>query len=458
MYQGYILNLNRSDNSILHRLRSILQSNLNCRVTVLNEDDAFAKNGRKPPPNLIFLLADKPDINWKALPFDLNWVPTIMVLSAENSSNKTSDDLPCQIDDVIIPPFKDIEVIWKSRRLLKKRSPGKTPAIKESLLQELGLNNIIGKNPAFLKTLTKIPLLADSNATLLITGETGVGKELVARATHYLSPRQNKSFVSINCGAIPASLVENELFGHKRGAFTDARTNQIGMVAEAEGGTVFLDEIESLSLEAQGKLLRLLQERTYKPLGYTKQVKADIRFIAATNVDLKVRIKDGRFRPDLFYRLNIAIDVPPLRKRKEDIPLLANHILKKHSKEHTKGSKNLAPAALAKLINYDWPGNIRELENVLLEAFLLTQTTAILTENINIPITDNNEFFENLSLKEAKKKVVTQFERNFIINLLIQHQGNICHAAKEAQKDRSDFGKLIQKYQIDARTFRNKNL
>jgi len=147
-----------------------------------------------------------------------------------------------------------------------------------------------------------------------------------------------------------------------------------------------------------------------------------------------------------------------LRKRKEDIPLLANHILKKHSKEHTKGSKNLAPAALAKLINYDWPGNIRELENVLLEAFLLTQTTAILTENINIPITDNNEFFENLSLKEAKKKVVTQFERNFIINLLIQHQGNICHAAKEAQKDRSDFGKLIQKYQIDARTFRNKNL
>ena len=219
MYQGYILNLNRSDNSVLHRLGSILQSNFNCRVTVLNEDDAFAKNGRKPPPNLIFLLADNSDINWQALPFDLNSVPTIMVLSAENSSNKTSDDLPCQIDDVIIPPFKDIEVIWKSRRLLKKRSSGKTPAIKESLFQELGLNNIIGKNPAFLKTLTKIPLLADSNATILITGETGVGKELVARATHYLSPRQNKSFVAINCGAIPASLVENELFGHKRGAF-----------------------------------------------------------------------------------------------------------------------------------------------------------------------------------------------------------------------------------------------
>ena len=458
MYQGYILNLNRSDNSILHRLRSILQSNLNCRVTVCNEDDAFAKNGRKPPPNLIFLLADKPDINWKALPFDLNSVPTIMVLSAENSRNKTSGDLPYQIDDVIIPPFKDIEVIWKSRRLLKKRSPDKTPAIKESLVQELGLNNIIGKNPTFLKTLTKIPLLADSNATILITGETGVGKELVARATHYLSPRQNKSFVAINCGAIPATLVENELFGHKRGAFTDARTNQIGVIAEAEGGTVFLDEIESLSLEAQGKLLRLLQERTYKPLGYTKQIKADIRFIAATNVDLKARIKDGRFRPDLFYRLNIAIDVPPLRKRKEDIPLLANHILEKHSIEHTKGSKNLAPAALAKLINYDWPGNIRELENVLLEAFLLTQTTAIPPENINIPTAYNNECFTNLSLKEAKKKVVTQFERDYIINLLIHHQGNISHAAKEAQKDRSDFGKMIRKHHIDVRTFKNKDL
>ena len=458
MFQGYILNPNRFDNDILNRLRLILQSNLNCRVTVCNEDDAFAKNGRKPPPHLIFLLADNPDINWKALPFDLNSVPTIMVLSVENSSNKTVDDLPYQIDEVIIPPFKDIEVIWKSRRLLKKGSPGKTPVVKESFLQKLGLNNIIGKNPTFLKTLTKIPLLANSNATILITGETGVGKELVAQATHYLSPRQNKSFVTINCGAIPASLVENELFGHKRGAFTDARTNQIGVIAEAEGGTLFLDEIESLSLEAQSKLLRLLQEKTYKPLGQTKQVKADMRFIAATNVDLKARIKSGRFRPDLFYRLSIAIDVPPLRKRKDDIPLLANYLLEKHSKEHTKGSKNLSPAALAKLMSYDWPGNIRELENVLLEASLLTQTTTIQPENINIPIAYNNDCFENLSLKEAKRKVVEQFERDYVINLLIQHQGNLSHAAKEAQKDRSDFGKLIKKHEIDARDYKNKNI
>jgi len=458
MFQGYILNPNRFDNDILNRLRLILQSNLNCRVTVCNEDDAFAKNGRQPPPHLIFLLAENPDINWKALPFDLNSVPTIMVLSVENSSNKTVDDLPYQIDEVIIPPFKDIEVIWKSRRLLKKGSPGKTPVVKESFLQKLGLNNIIGKNPTFLKTLTKIPLLANSNATILITGETGVGKELVAQATHYLSPRQNKSFVTINCGAIPASLVENELFGHKRGAFTDARTNQIGVIAEAEGGTLFLDEIESLSLEAQSKLLRLLQEKTYKPLGQTKQVKADMRFIAATNVDLKARIKSGRFRPDLFYRLSIAIDVPPLRKRKDDIPLLANHLLEKHSKEHTKGSKNLSPAALAKLMSYDWPGNIRELENVLLEASLLTQTTTIQPENINIPIAYNNDCFENLSLKEAKRKVVEQFERDYVINLLIQHQGNLSHAAKEAQKDRSDFGKLIKKHEIDARDYKNKNI
>jgi len=346
----------------------------------------------------------------------------------------------------------------KRRRLLKKGSPGKTPVVKESFLQKLGLNNIIGKNPTFLKTLTKIPLLANSNATILITGETGVGKELVAQATHYLSPRQNKSFVTINCGAIPASLVENELFGHKRGAFTDARTNQIGVIAEAEGGTLFLDEIESLSLEAQSKLLRLLQEKTYKPLGQTKQVKADMRFIAATNVDLKARIKSGRFRPDLFYRLSIAIDVPPLRKRKDDIPLLANYLLEKHSKEHTKGSKNLSPAALAKLMSYDWPGNIRELENVLLEAFLLTQTTTIQPQNINIPIAYNNECFENLSLQEAKRKVVEQFERDYVINLLIQHQGNLSHAAKEAQKDRSDFGKLIKKHEIDARDYKNKNI
>ena len=325
---------------------------------------------------------------------------------------------------------------------------------RRNLLQKLGMADLIGHDPAFLDAVGKIPLVADCDATVLITGETGVGKEVCARAVHYMSKRAAKPFVPINCGAIPMNLVENELFGHRKGAFTDAHGHHQGLLAEAEGGTLFLDEIDSLPLEAQSKLLRLLQDKTYRPLGETKAVRADIRIIAATNADLRQKAQSGTFRLDLFYRFNFTLLLPPLRQRASDIPVLAEYFLEKHGKEYERGQKTLSAAALQKLLAYAWPGNIRELQNIIQQAILLTAETIIPAENINLPIPAQLQEMGKLSYTEAKRRVIEEFERNYITRLLISCGGNITRASTEAGKDRKDLSRLVKKHSIDAKALR----
>jgi len=317
---------------------------------------------------------------------------------------------------------------------------------KKNTLQKLGMADLIGQDPVFLEAVGKIPLVADCDATVLIAGETGVGKEVCARAVHYLSKRADKPFVPVNCGAIPLNLVENELFGHRKGAFTDAHGNQQGLLAEAEGGTLFLDEIDSLPLEAQSKLLRLLQDKTYRPLGETKAVRADIRIIAATNADLRQKAQAGAFRMDLFYRFSFTLLLPPLRDRRTDVPVLAEYFLEKHGKEYERGRKTLSAAALQKLLAHDWPGNIRELQNIMQQAILLTPAAVIPPENINLPVTMRPRDSQKLSYSEAKRKVLEEFEKSYITQLLISSGGNITRASGEAGKDLS---RLVKKHHID---------
>jgi DNA-binding NtrC family response regulator len=319
----------------------------------------------------------------------------------------------------------------------------------KNALQKFGMADLIGQAPAFLEAVGKIPLVADCDATVLITGETGVGKEVCARAVHYLSKRAGKPFVPVNCGAIPTNLVENELFGHRKGAFTDAHGNQQGLLAEAEGGTLFLDEIDSLPLEAQSKMLRLLQDKTYRPLGETKSVRADIRIIAATNADLRQKAQAGAFRMDLFYRFNFTLLLPPLRERRTDVPVLAEYFLDKHGKEYERGKKTLSPAARQKLTSYHWPGNIRELQNIIQQAILLTPEATIPAENINLPVTVRPHNSQKLSYSEAKRKVIEEFEKSYITQLLISSGGNITRASSEAGKDRKDISRLVKKHNID---------
>lgn len=326
-----------------------------------------------------------------------------------------------------------------------------------ALKEELGLTRFVGSNPVFIAELKKIPLVAKCNAGTLILGETGTGKEIFARAIHDLSARSDKPFVPVNCGAIPVDLMENELFGHQRGAFTGASQSQLGVIDEAEGGTLFLDEIGSLPLLAQVKLLRFLQDKEYRPLGSTKSRRADIRVIAAANTPLESAVKAKAFRQDLYYRLNImAFSLPPLRSRRDDIPTFARHFLAKYSNDYSKPVPEILPEAFHRLLQHEWPGNVRELEHTIERAVLFSQQGAI--RGSDLTLADEQTAQPLPSFHDAKARVIVQFEKNYIEGLLIAYNGNVSRAAKAAQKNRRAFWELIRKHGIDLRPFRSTSM
>jgi two-component system response regulator PilR (NtrC family) len=290
--------------------------------------------------------------------------------------------------DYLSKPF-DIDLLkMKVREKIDNRQLRQENVL---LKRTLGLShqfvNIIGRSEAMLDVFKMIETVARTNSTILLTGESGTGKGLAAHAIHFHSLRRERPMVSLNCGAMPEALLESELFGHMKGAFTSAETNKKGLLEVAEKGTIFLDEIGEMSAVMQVKLLRVLQERRFRRLGGLDELQADIRVIAATNQDLTKAVAEGRFREDLFYRINvIPIALPPLRDRREDIPLLANHFLAKYSEQMGKGITGVAHAALDLLQQYDWPGHIRELENVIERAVALEKTPAILPESLPGPV------------------------------------------------------------------------
>jgi DNA-binding NtrC family response regulator len=265
--------------------------------------------------------------------------------------------------DFIIHPLKRIDVIPRVRRLLESDRP---EAVGTAIKRKLSLRKLVGESSIFVAQTKQFPILANCDVTILLLGETGTGKELYARAIHYLSPRSGKPFVPVNCGAIPTELVENELFGHEREAFTGALTSRVGLIHEADGGTLFLDEVDCLPLLAQSKLLRFLQDREYRPLGGLKMRQASVRIIAATNADLDAAVEQGTVRRDLYYRLNtISLLLPPLRERRDDIPLLATHFMDRFAAEFNRSISGFSLEAMAMLLEYHWPGNVRELEHIV---------------------------------------------------------------------------------------------
>jgi len=316
-----------------------------------------------------------------------------------------------------------------------------------------GFKKVIGQSPVFLDQLRRIPMIAKCDANVLIAGETGTGKELYARAIHYGSTRVGRPFMPVNCGAIPAELVENELFGHERGAYTSATTLQAGLIEEANGGTLFLDEIDCLPVFAQVKLLRFLQEKEYRPLGSTKIRRADVRIIAASNLNLEEAVANGKMRQDLYYRLNIiSLILPPLRERREDIPLLARHFLARYSSELDKEVTDFSHEAMHALMVHHWPGNVRELEHVIERAIVLCEGSVLESRDLVIsPAVKNGT---QQSLQEAKAKEIARFERDYIQGLLSACKGNITRAAQVAKKNRRAFWQLIQKHQIDVAQFK----
>ena len=352
-----------------------------------------------------------------------------------------------EIADFIVPPLRESEVLVRVRRLHDE-------FYKEQTTQQadLGLPQLLGQSQVFLDEIRKIPLIAKSDISVLISGETGTGKEMVGRAIHCLSPRAGKSFVPVNCGAIPIELVENELFGHDRGAFTGAAGSRNGLIQEAEQGTLFLDEVNCLPLLAQVKLLRFLQSREYRPLGSTKTLRGDVRIIAASNANLEAEVASGTLRRDLYYRLNVVpIGLPPLRTRKNDIILLARHFLAQYAVKLNSPAVAFSPDAERKLLLYSWPGNVRELEHVI-ERVVVLCTQKIIQEEHIVLSCDNNATVE--SFQEMKARVISQFETDYIQSLLIAYKGNITKAAQAAQKERRTFWELMRKHKIDVQSFK----
>jgi len=299
----------------------------------------------------------------------------VLVVTAFASTETAVEAMKLGAYDYITKPFKLDEIkLTIANALERKRLQDENIALKEQLRKERGLENFIGKSRRLLDVVETIRKSADSFSTVMITGESGTGKELVARAIHQESPRRNGPFLSVNCGAIPEGLMESELFGHVRGAFTGAVANTIGLFSAGTGGTLFLDEITEVPRAIQVKLLRAIQEREIRRVGDTRDVKVDVRLIAASNRDLAKAVADGALREDLFYRLNvIPIHLPPLRERREDIPLLVAHFIQKIGAELGKIVRSVSPEALAVFETYHWPGNIRELENVVERALVLGQ-------------------------------------------------------------------------------------
>jgi len=381
--------------------------------------------------------------------------PVTVILTAFASIEKAVKATKLGAFDFITKPFKNDEILLavknaaEHRRLLEENL-----RLKKSLRERYNFKNIIGKSAAMQQVFDLIAQVAPRRSTILVQGDSGTGKELVAKAIHASSGRADAPFVAINCGNIPSDLLESEIFGHAKGAYTGATSSKKGLFEVADGGTLFLDEVATISLETQAKLLRVIQEREFRRLGGLENIKVDVRIIAATNRDLQAAVEQGTFRDDLYYRLNvIVIKLPPLQERSEDVPLLADHFIKRYCEENEKEVCVLEPSALKVLMDYHWPGNVRELENVIERAVVLAPgnviTADLFPKNLSHFLPDSQVKIpvDGLPLKER----VTNYERSLILAALDHTDWNQKRAAELLSVNATTLSEKLKRLKIKPR-------
>ncbi len=353
-----------------------------------------------------------------------------------------------------------IQKPWDNEKLLadvraiisRRRAEEENIHLKRALKQRYNFENIVGKSDPMLRIFDLVQQVAPSRSTILLQGESGTGKELIAKAIHMNSPRRDRPFIPVNSGSMPTDLLESTLFGHVKGAFTSAVASKKGLFEVADRGTIFLDEIGNMSMETQAKILRVLQDRKFMHLGGVQEIQVDVRVIAATNVDLRHAVKEGRFREDLFYRLNvITIDLPPLRNRKEDIPLLAEFFLQRYCKENERSPLAMTPDALRPLMDYNWPGNVRELENVMERAVVLSSGTSVTADLLPDNLTGRNSSLPmvNLDPNASLFDIVEDCERRIIIDMLERSGWNQTDAAERFHIPLSTLNQKIKRLNIE---------
>lgn len=389
---------------------------------------------------------------------------TVVMMTGHGSIETAVEAMKIGAYDFITKPFDHDALVMRLEKALERAA-----LLRENLrLRQVCENaavfqNLVGESAPMQRIFETIRMVAGTDLTVLITGESGTGKDLTARAVHALSTRKRGPYVAVNCPTVPEQILESELFGYRKGAFTHATQNKIGLFQEADKGTIFLDEIGDVSPTIQTKLLRVLQEKEIKPLGDTRTITVDVRIIASTNQNLKEKISKGEFREDFFYRLNVLpIQLPPLRDRREDIPLIATHLLEKHCAKMDRPLKALSGDLIDAFMAHPWEGNVRELENVLMQGILFSKTEEIRPEDVGwgekrrSPCPEPAiSAHEHLPYREAKEQTLQQFNAAYLGRLLKQTGGNVTQAARRCGLERQSLQQILRRYDIQAEEFRS---
>lgn len=423
------------------RVRASLKTVLEPTYDILEAADAVEglKSFKHDAPDLVLLDVILPGTDGlsalQTMRTENRAVPVIM-LTGTKSVKTAVDAMKLGAADYLSKPFdvEELQIVIE-RTLGKQELEQEVRQLRAQVVQRYAFHNLIGKSPAMQEIYAKIEQVADSRTTVLVTGESGTGKELVAKAIHYNSTRRERPFVALNCAALPETLIESELFGHEKGSFTDATARRVGQFELAHTGTLFLDEIGDLSPATQAKLLRVLQEREFTRVGGVQSIKVDVRIVAATNRNLDEMVRKSQFREDLYYRINvIALYLPPLRERGEDIALLAKHFLAKRIEEEKRPSQEFTKDSLELISHYPWPGNVREMENIIEQAFIWSKGSSVITpEHLpNILRTDTRSTSlrdDTLAGRLSLEKAVMEFEREIILDALKRTTYVQTHAA-----------------------------
>jgi len=441
------------DPNLLELLRIRLESGNYRATTALREEDAL-KSAQEQVFDLAIVdlkLSQGDGIVLMQALHLINPQMPVIILTAHGSIETAVEAMRKGAYSYLTKPFEPQDLFLQLERALEnRRLSSEVSRLKNLLKEKYDFDNIVAKSGKMHKVLEMVARIAQTDSTVYIHGESGTGKELIAKAIHLAGARKNNPFIALNCAALPETLLESELFGHEKGAFTGAIRSTKGLFTQAHDGSLFLDEIGDMPPSLQAKLLRVLQERQFYPLGSERPVEVDVRVIVATQKDLEEAVKKGEFREDLFYRIHvIPIRLPPLRERKEDIPPLVEYFLKKFNLQMKKEVEGLTAAAMQRLMLHDWPGNVRELENTIEYAVAMTQQSWI--QEDWILQTRTLQAPEPLkSLKESKEA----FEKTYLVNLLQISEGNISRAAKLAGKYRADFYDLLKKHGLKTEKFK----
>ncbi len=442
-------------------LRRTVSRELGWKVITAGSGKEGLEAEQRNSPDLVLLDIKMPDMDGMEVLRILRQrpnPPTVVMMTAYGVIELAVESIRQGAYDFITKPFDYARLVHTLRQAMEhRRLLRENLALQRLVREKETFQEMVGTSPVMRRVFETIQTVAPTDVTVLITGESGTGKELVARAIHRLSPRSGSPFVAVNCPALPGNVLESELFGYVKGAFTDARQDRKGLFQEAEGGTLFLDEIGDLPHDLQAKLLRVLQEKEIKPLGQNRTVKVDVRVLASTNQDLGKQISEGKFREDLFYRLNVvSLHLPPLRERMEDLPILVNHFLKKHGPRLGKEGIRVAPEAMETLLSHDWPGNVRELENKIQQAMILARSGAVTPEDLFIEQGRGATGWppvHHLPYREAKLRVMSHFHKGYLSRLLEEHGGNVTRAAEACGLERQALQQLLRRYRISRRDF-----